>query len=209
MSPTTYQYNLGVQYQIGSSTAVDVAYVGNHGIHLGRNRNINQVPDSVRFGIANFEAFGAFDATSNPGGCVPDNTTCIADSPDTFRPFLGYNVINYNERTGVSRYNSLQIGVNHRLSYGLQMQASYTHSRNISNTANQDTEAGFAPIQNAFDANSEKALANQDTPNSLSVNYIWDLPFFSSSHGITARRCMDGKSSAFLRGVPEPRSTFA
>jgi len=170
MSPTTYQYNLGVQYQLGSSTAIDVAYVGNHGIHLGRNRNINQLSDADRLALAN---------------------GTLTNTPDAFRPFLGYNVINYNERVGVSRYNSLQIGVNHRLSYGLQVQASYTHSRNISNTANQDTEAGFAPIQNAFDPNSEKALANQDTPNSLSVNYIWDLPFFSTSHGIT-RQALHG-----------------
>src|SRR5262249_8687546 len=37
-SPTTYQYNLGVQYQLRSSTAIDIAYVGNHAVHIGRNR---------------------------------------------------------------------------------------------------------------------------------------------------------------------------
>src|SRR5262249_4246173 len=190
-SPTTYQYNLGVQYQVGSSTAIDVAYVGNHAIHLGRNRNINQVPDAVRFGIANFEALGAFDPINNPGGCVPNNTTCIADSPDTFRPFVGYNVINYNERDGVARYNSVQIAVTQRMTHGLQLQAAYTHSRNISNTANQDTEAAFAPVQNAFDTVSEKALANQDTPNSLSVNYIWEIPFFANTHAF-ARQALYG-----------------
>ena len=194
-SPTTYQYNLGVQYQLGASTVVDVAYVGSHGIHLGRNRNINQVPDSVRLGIANFE----FD------GCTANPTPCFSDSPDTVRPFLGYNVINYNERVGVSRYNSLQLSVNHRLSHGLQIQGSYTHSRNISNTANQDTEAAFAPIQNAFDPASEKALSNQDTPNSLSVNYIWELPFFNGSRGV-ARQALYGWKvvgiSTFRSGTP-------
>jgi outer membrane receptor protein involved in Fe transport len=205
LSPTTYQYNLGVQYQIGGSTSIDVAYVGSHGIHLGRNRNINQVPDSVRPGIANFEAVGAFDPVNNPGGCVPNSTTCIADSPDTFRPFLGYNVINYNERAGVSRYNSVQIGVDHRISHGFQIQASYTHSRNISNTANQDTEAAFAPVQNAFNTSSEKALANQDTPNSLSVNYIWTLPFLSKSHGFVRQALYGWKVvgiSTWRSGIP-------
>ena len=204
-SPTTYQYNLGVQYQLGSSTAFDVSYVGNHGIHLGRNRNINQVPDNVQFGIANFEALGAFDPMLNPNGCVPNNTTCISQSPDTFRPFIGYNVINYNERDGVSRYNALQVAVNHRISHGFQIQASYTYSRNISNTANQDTEAAFAPVQNAFNLTSEKALANQDTPHSLSVNYIWELPFFASSHGIAKQALYGWKVvgiSTWRSGVP-------
>src|SRR5262249_42305090 len=131
-SPTTYQYNFGIQYQLGSSTAIDVSYVGNHGIHLGRNRNINQVPDSVRFGIANFEN-NAFDPVTNPTGSIPNPPTCISDSPDTLRPFIGYNVINYNERVGASRYNSLQLAVNQRVSHGLTLQASFTHSRNISN----------------------------------------------------------------------------
>jgi len=194
-SPTTYQYNLGVQYQIGSSTAIDISYVGNHGIHLGRNRNINQVPDADRAGIANFE----FD------GCTANPLPCFTASPDTVRPFLGYNVINYNERDGVSRYNALQLAVNHRISHGFQVQASYTHSRNISNTANQDTEAAFAPVQNAFDVAPEKALANQDTPNSLSVNYIWELPFFASSRGITKQALYGWRVvgiSTWRSGVP-------
>jgi len=183
LSPTTYQYNLGVQYQLGASTVFDVSYVGNHGIHLGRNRNINQLSDANRQALIN--------------GTLAN--------PDTARPFLGYNVINYNERVGVSRYNSLQVGVNHRIAHGLQIQASYTHSRNISNTANQDTEASFGPIQNAFDSASEKALANQDTPNSLSVNYIWEIPFFSHSHGF-ARQALYGWKvvgiSTWRSGVP-------
>ena len=183
-SPTTYQYHVGVQYQLGNNTAFDVSYVGNHGIHLGRNRNINQLSDANRLALIN---------------------STLTNSPDAFRPFLGYNVINYNERAGASRYNSVQVGVNHRMSHGLQMQASYTHSRNISNTANQDTEAAFAPVQNAFDLGSEKALANQDTPNSLSVNYIWEIPFFSKSHGIVRQAIYGWKIvgiSTWRSGLP-------
>jgi outer membrane receptor protein involved in Fe transport len=184
LSPTTYQYNLGFQYQLGGSTAIDVSYVGNHGVHLGRNRNINQLSDGDRLALAN---------------------GTLANTPDAFRPFLGYNVVNYNERAGVSRYNALQIGVNHRIAHGFQIQASYTHSRNLSSTANQDTEAAFGPVQNAFDLTSEKALANQDTPNSLSVNYIWEIPFFASSHGVKRQALRGWKIvgiSTWRSGVP-------
>ncbi len=203
-SPTTYQYNLGIQYQLGNSTAFDISYVGNHGIHLGRNRNINQVPDQFRLGVLNAENNGVFDPANNPGGCVPDGTTCIP-FPDTVRPFLGYNVINYNERAGVSRYNSLQVGVNQRMAHGLQLQASYTYSRNITNTANQDTEAAFAPVQNAYNPAAELGLSNQDTPHSLSINYIWEVPFFANTHGITRQALYGWKLvgiSTFRSGTP-------
>src|SRR5262249_13951155 len=135
-SPTTYQFNFGVQYQLGPKTVIDVSYVGSRGVHLGRNRNINQLSDADRQALV-------------------DGT--LAGPPDSFRPFLGYSVINYNERSGISRYNSLQASVQRRLSGGFQIQAAYTHSRNISNTANQDTEAAFAPVQNAFDTAAELA----------------------------------------------------
>jgi outer membrane receptor protein involved in Fe transport len=183
-SPTTYQYNFGLQYQVGGSTMFDVAYVGNHGIHLGRNRNINQLSNADRLAFLN---------------------GTLTNTPDAFRPFPGYNVINYNERAGVSRYNSLQVAVQQRVAHGVQLQASYTYSRNITNTANQDTEAAFAPVQNAFNTTVEKGLSNQDTPHSLSINYIWELPFFASSHGIT-RQALSGWKlvgiSTFRAGTP-------
>jgi outer membrane receptor protein involved in Fe transport len=183
-SPTTYQYNFGVQYQLGAKTVVDVAYVGNHGIHLGRNRNINQLSDADRQALVD----GTLDGP-----------------PDSFRPFLGYSVINYNERVGVSRYHSLQTSIQSRLGAGFQIQAAYTHSRNLSNTANQDTEAAFAPVQNAFNTSTELAVANQDTPNSLSINYIWELPFFSGSHGFTRQALYGWKIvgiNSFRTGIP-------
>jgi outer membrane receptor protein involved in Fe transport len=183
-SPTTYQYNFGVQYQVGSKTAISVDYVGSHGVHLGRNRNINQLSDANRLAFLDGEL---------------DNTT------DAFRPFLGYHVINYNERAGVSRYNSLQTSVQHRIAGGFQIEAAYTYSRNVTNTANQDTEAAFAPVQNAFDTAAEVGLSNQDTPHSLSINYIWELPFFSGSHGLM-RQALHGWKivgiSTFRSGTP-------
>lgn len=203
-SPVTYQYNLGIQYQFASNTMLDVSYVGNHGIHLGQNRNINQVPDKYRLGVLTAANNGVFDPVNNPGGCVPDGITCIP-FPDMVRPYLGYNAINYNERAGTSRYNSLQVAVDHRISHGLQIQASYTYSRNITTTANQDTEAAYQPVQNAYNLAAEKGLASQDTPNSLSINYIWELPFFSQSHGFV-RQALHGWKvvgiSTFRSGLP-------
>jgi outer membrane receptor protein involved in Fe transport len=176
-NPQSYQYSLGVQYELMPRTSLEVNYVGARQIHLGRNRNINQVPATFQPAIANF--------VNN--GCTPDPapttaSTCV--DPNTVRPFLGYDFINVNERAATSRYNSLQVFFNRQMSHGLAFQASYTYSRNIATTANRDSEARDLPMQDAFHPEREKAVAIQDIPHSLVFNYVWQLPFARRSNGI-------------------------
>jgi hypothetical protein len=99
------------------------------------------------------------------------------------RPFLGYGLINVNQRAAATRYNSLQVFLNQQLRHGLAFQAAYTYSRNIGTTPNQDSEARNKPVQDAFHPEREKAVTDQDIPQSLVLNYIWDLPFFQKSTG--------------------------
>ena len=170
-NPESYQYNLALQTQLSQNMTLEVDYVGNHGIHLGINRNINQVPAADQLAVAN--------NSNNINNCVSD---CV--NPDTVRPYVGYSIINLNSRLGTSRYNSLQVFFNKRMSYGFDFQAAYTWSKNTSDTINMDTEASTLPIQNANNIASEKALANQDQPQSLVFNYIWALPFFKNSSAL-------------------------
>jgi outer membrane receptor protein involved in Fe transport len=175
-SPQSYQYSLGVQYELMPQTSVEVNYVGSRQIHLGWNRNINQVPAVYQPAVANF--------VNN--GCTPDllpttASTCV--DPNTVRPFLGYDFINMNERAGTSRYNALQVFFNRQMSHGLGFQASYTYSRNIATTSNKDSEGRFLPMQDAFHPEREKAVADQDIPQSLVFNYVWQLPFFNKTTG--------------------------
>jgi Carboxypeptidase regulatory-like domain/TonB-dependent Receptor Plug Domain len=160
-NPLSYQYSFGVQYQLPSRTTLEVDYVGSHQIHLGQNRDINQIP-------AQYQA-GVFDGS-------------IA-IPDAVRPYRGFSVINMNERVGTSSYNSLQVFLNHHMQKGVQFQIAYTYSRNISNTINQDTEGRNTPVQDAYNPQLDRGLTNQDTPHSLVLNYIWDLPFYKSETG--------------------------
>jgi outer membrane receptor protein involved in Fe transport len=160
-NPLSYQYSLGVQYEFPSRTTLEVDYVGSHQIHLGQNRDINQIPAQYQLGV--------FD------GSVP--------IPDAVRPYRGFSVINMNERVGVSSYNSLQVFLNHRMQKGVQFQLAYTYSRNISNTINQDTEGRNTPVQDAYNPQLDRGLTNQDTPHSLVFNYIWEMPFYKSGAG--------------------------
>ncbi len=161
-SPESYQYSLGFQWEFMPKTTMEVDYVGSHQIHLGRNRDINQPAPQFQGGIYN--------------GDVPD--------ANQVRPLLGYSIINLNERAGDSRYNALQVFVNHRVDrFGLQLQAAYTASRSIANANNTDSEGHSNPMQDAYHPELNKAVADQNLPHSLVFNYIWSLPFFKNTKG--------------------------
>jgi outer membrane receptor protein involved in Fe transport len=163
--PVNYQYSTGFQYSLTSDTVLAVGYAGSHQIHQGLNVDINQVPSADFFGVYQYE---------NSGGSTGIN-------PDTVRPYLGYSDIFVNTRQAVTTYNSLQISAERRFKRGLQFQIAYTRSHMISNGANQDSEGSAKPIQNAYDLAAEKAFGTQDQPNTLSINAVWEIPFFRQS----------------------------
>jgi outer membrane receptor protein involved in Fe transport len=172
-NPQSYQYSLGVQYEIMRNTGLEINYVGARQIHIGRNVDINQVSAADQPGVAAFI-----------NGCPPAPQPCpAAIDPNTVRPFLGFGVINVNERAATSRYNSLQALFSRQMSHGLAFQAAYTYSRNIGTTSNQDSEGRFRPIQDFFHPQLEKAVTDSDIPHSLVLNYVWELPFFQKSKG--------------------------
>jgi hypothetical protein len=168
-NPLAYQYSAGLQYQLAQSTILEINYVGSHQIHQGRNRDINQVESSA--------LLGAYQGTLNP---------------DLYRPYLGYSDIFVNGRDGTSRYNSLQVFTNRRFTSGIEFQVAYTWSRLISSTLNQDTEGKNNPVQNAYNLAAEKALGTQDQPQTLTLNFIYDLPFFKKSSNPFTKQTLGG-----------------
>ena len=110
--PLVYQWNFGIQQDVGSGTVLDVSYVGNAGHRLYQTRQINTIAPGARFQDA------AVDPTT--GGVLRD----------TFiRPYFGFEGIRYQENSGWSNYNSLQVSLNKRFSSGLQYGVAYTWSK--------------------------------------------------------------------------------
>lgn len=207
-TPTSYQYNLTTEYLLAKNTTLDIGYVGSHQVHIGRNSNINQVPDASRLGVANFEQAQPLNPNLTPAQiCASIAPQPCVPNPDAVRSFIGYSIINMNERAGSSSYNSLQIFFNQRITHGVQFQAAYTFSKNLSDTINQDTEASTLPIQNTFNPRSERALANQDQRHSLVMNYIWQLPFFEHTDSAFRKNAFGGWQivgiTTFRSGLPQ------
>jgi hypothetical protein len=122
--PQSYQYTLGIQRMIGSSTFAEVAYVGNFSRHLLWQRNVNPVPVGAQF------------LNLHPEN--RDATTNAAFSNNFLRPYIGYGDIMEYEWGGTSNYNSLQATFTRRMKSGLQVRASYTFSKALG-SANSDT----------------------------------------------------------------------
>ena len=155
----SYQYSLGLQYAPATNTTFEIDYVGSHQVHLGRNRDINQVLPQDQLAVAQ----GA-----------PSNL---------YRPYIGYNEIMLNEREGFSRYNSLQISLSQRLTQGLQLQVAYTFSHSISDAPNDQNGAGASPVQDAYHPETNRGWSPIDLPQDLVINYIWKIPFFDRRTG--------------------------
>ena len=98
-----------MQRDIGFSTVVEVAYVGNFGRHYYQAKSVNNIP---------------VDAYANPANLF--NNDAI-NANFMRRNFQGVGSLTYvtSDYVGLN-YNSLQISVQRRLSHGFQLGGAYT-----------------------------------------------------------------------------------
>jgi hypothetical protein len=168
-TPTTYNFQIGVQQDIGFKTVMEVSYVGSLARHLGEQRDINQVPDTAKF--VDCTSTALFGVPCHPENRDPFSAN-TAQNNDFLRPYRGFGSINRNTWSGTSNYNSLQVQVNRRYTHGFQYGAAYTYSKTF-DYANDDTN----DVNNgrAYKA-TNYAVANFDQTHILTVNYIYDIP---------------------------------
>ena len=184
--PTVYSWSLGVQRDIGGSTLLDVAYVGNNARHLSQERNLNLVPYGARFLPENADP-------ANPSTPLPDNF---------FRPYPGLGNLTYREYSGISNYHSLQTSLNRRLVRGAQFGVSYTWSKAMDYTSG---DSGLLPTYQPV-RDWQYGLAAFDQTHVAVVNFIWDLPSVSASMPTVVRAVLDNWQlsgiGTFASGTP-------
>jgi Carboxypeptidase regulatory-like domain/TonB-dependent Receptor Plug Domain len=201
--PYMQQWNFGVQHELPDHVVASVAYVGSKGTHLTQITSISQLP-AVPASENPFLATGApitsadcsnFVTNSNglPTGATLGNGTVIAGQPAVnlyiacgnsgaayyYSPYPGMGTITRIQNTANSIYNSLQATV--RRTYGdLTLSGAYTWSHSIDNSSDR-YDLGWA---DAYDLASYRASSNFDIRQSLSVSYVYALPFFRHSNGL-------------------------
>jgi hypothetical protein len=115
--PQSAQWNVTIERELTSNTAVRVSYVGMNSYRLNTTANLNQI--------------------------APSATPYVA-SPfvDPRAPFQNWSVIYSTENGGFQNYQAMQLEANHRMSNGLSFQANYTWAHDISN-AQGDAPVGY------------------------------------------------------------------
>jgi hypothetical protein len=201
--PYMQQWNLGVQKELPSHVILSVAYVGSKGTHLTLLSNLNQLHSTPLSAnpYTPGEAISVFDPVNNPTG----NTDCTNPAApkvngvtvtgqaavnvgvaacgfnaDTIRTaFPGYSSINSLRDAANSIYHSLQITANRTLG-DLTLSLAYAYSHSIDDSSDRGDNA----FVDAFNIAGNRASSNFDMRHSLSISYVYNLPFFRSA-GLT------------------------
>jgi Carboxypeptidase regulatory-like domain/TonB-dependent Receptor Plug Domain len=157
-NPSAWNWNFTVEREFFFKSLLSVAYVGRRGLHQQREADINQPLPSV--------------VAAAPAGT----------NLDYLRPYKGYNSIRETDNVASSRYNSLQVSWNRRLTKGLLFGAAYTLSKSSDDGSNQRDI-----IPNTYDAHGLWAASDFDTRHVLIVNYLYELPLFRDNKKLVGK----------------------
>jgi hypothetical protein len=124
-SPFTVETDLSIQQQLPWNTVIGIAYLGSFG---------HQLPTVVDSNIAPATTTKTYTFTGGP--LAGDKWTVPVY---TARLNPAYNALSTVSSTVSSNYNALSVTIDHRLSRGVQVQASYTYSRALDDGMSQTT----------------------------------------------------------------------
>jgi len=148
--PKIYQWNVGVQQELGTNMVAEISYVASHGFNLNFPVNINQVPESK------------LSANDSPSG----------------RPYPQYQGLGGSTNNAISNYNSLQTTIRKRLTSGISFDFNYTwsHFLDDQDSSGWGGRGGGQPYQNAYDPHANYGNSNFDVRNAFKGRVVWELP---------------------------------
>jgi hypothetical protein len=185
--PYMQHWSLDLQHQLGEDgkTVLSAGYFGSKGTHLIGTYELNEVaPGRALASLC--PANGTTSTTPTVACQAPGfaftataNTTLL----DSIRPFRGYRSIAIITPQFNSNYHSLQVSARRRFTGASQVGLAYTWARNM--TDNQ-TDRSTAP-QNSYNIAGDYGRATLDRRHVLSINYIYELPFFRKQQDFTGK----------------------
>lgn len=150
--PNAWKWSVGMQREIGFDTTVEVSYVGNVGIHMEREKELNAL---------------------QPG--TAQQLAAQGLNQNSFRPYRGFSLIRMNENAARSEYNGLQIEANRRFARGLSYGFAYTFSKSMDNASQRRNR-----LINPFNDRNFWGKSEFDTRHVAVFNWIYELPFWKA-----------------------------
>jgi Carboxypeptidase regulatory-like domain len=176
------------QIQVTQNLFFSVGYLGNHATHL---HGLIDYPNDIPLSALSLGLGLTYAAASPPPGSgivAPYANFFNEWGPgvqvqQALRPFPQYGYINqdsYLQNVGQSTYNALITRLEQRFHNGLQVLASYTFSKTLTDAdaiqPYYSTLQNQGGTQNPYDHKAEKAVSNEDIPNNFVVSYLYELP---------------------------------
>ncbi|MGO8786280.1 MAG: hypothetical protein ACLQVL_02705 [Terriglobia bacterium] len=188
--PYSQQWNLTVEHQFTKDFYVNAAYVGNKGTRLPSDTDpLNALnPSLLSMGQSLNDTFQpgmtSLDGVSVPyAGWVQQMTGCSPTVAQALLPYPQYcgSEVSETENAGNSTYHAFQLKAEKRMANGFWFLASYAASKLISDGNNVQTAAEtWAGVEGAispYERQRNKAISDDDVPQSLSLTLVYDLPF--------------------------------
>jgi len=176
-APAVAQFSLGLQREVAPSLIWVIQYVGNMAWHQNIQRHINNFPVTTDMNIRCSAGDGSGNYPNDvcPNGSKPSSLA----NANVYRTYQGYADINQQENTTNGNYNGFQTGLRVQNRWGLSGEIDYTYSHEIDLTT-YDLNA----VSNPWNLKYDKGSGALDRRHILSINYIYNLPFFAKSTGL-------------------------
>jgi hypothetical protein len=186
-TPYVQQYSLDLQQLITPTLFLDIGYFGTHGTHLIGLVDINEPMPNAFVGKVSPSDYNAstcvYPGTGGATGiaAVPAFISTACDRPlNAIKPYLGYFSVDAVRSIFSSNYNSLQVKATKKFKGASLIDANYTWSRDLTNSQNDYS----TPPQNTYNINGDYGRAADDRTEVLSIDGIWDLPFYHDQRGL-------------------------
>jgi Carboxypeptidase regulatory-like domain len=176
-------WSLEVERQLATDLILSVGYVGTRGTRLRSSlaqvNNLN--PEFFSLGTALGQDINS--PTAAALGITAPFAGFSGNIAQALRPFPQYGGIDTDcclENLGQSSYNALLAKVERRFHNGLNVLASYTYSKTLTDADSALPAfaqfAGGSLVQNSYNLNNEKSISYQDIPHTFVISYLYELP---------------------------------
>lgn len=188
--PHMYDFNLAVERQLPFNVALSVAYAGSRGIDLWQITEGNpRCPTQNSYVPQGCSAITLFNgptqwispaALTNANNLLNSGATTFTAPATNARLNSFWSEIQYDNSTGESWYNSLQVNLTKRVTHGLEFQSAYTWSKSL-----DDSQGELAPdvggsqvlwIEDPFNPKSDWGPSIFDIRQNWRFNVLYHLP---------------------------------
>ena len=159
-TPYVQSYHLSVQQELPQKLTLEVAYVGDHAVHVPALADTNQARTCLPTEVP----------TGAPGQC--------ATNLQGRRPVSTFTDILTETNLGFLDYNSLQTKLQRRFTNGIFLINSFTWSHGINNSsADLEAQNGDGAVVNIANPQGDRGPSGYNQPLNNTTSVIADIPF--------------------------------